>query len=789
MKSLQTKLFKKQNLFAIFSIFIGLTIITTIPVRAADKQQTSLHYYKNLFISWGLGVNILPTEEDKLATLEDIKNLYEKASSTLDYKQQEESVKNEQTSINQPTLEEKVYLLMLENQIKEAEKLQKQGKVPMYQKVIIITKNYPKELSLNLNFNPENILSELEPKIVEGKTIYEIPEVYLASPELRKQVANYFTALAKSEKIKGASPTTSASKIKNLARDLRGSSLLESALYAIAIFLIFAAFYRFFLRLVQNPRSLLQKDLYKQFISNLIGIILSYRPALVLTFLILASIYIPIIISLFLRSGSFDIFNYLQNYILSVPKILKTGGLNSQNILKLGFLLYNYILACLAFVLIIPNIYDIFIVSKVKIGSVKFKSYFVKWTPIVFIVTTIYLLAFFPFTSLISFVSLSGVIVMLMIYYIHSKKISYPHLFSVKEKFLLFGLLFLGIGLNFVWPIYKKGRPIKYVYEPLIGIKDDIVMLPYSKKWGQGVLFEPHYYNGKSLIFADGYLIFAPNVNKIVNKPIKDFAFGKNFVITTRDTKKTIAALLQKPELIKLLETDKVSPVFTFKDFKTQDLYDKNLDFELTFNCASNPDPTTIKIEIASLNKLASNNQEQEKEQKYRDDEYQSRLQPIENQAYDILNFPGCDQNTSFQSFKVPMDPFLIPQDNFIVRIRGIDIKNVLGVKIYSQDEEVKLTFINSKILNESAYNLVYQNLNLYSYNSGDEVINYSTEIKKNLTFDITYHRDNNQREDLLTSEGFNISEPINYLMKQKLLNNPFIIWSNKLNEIIRLDY
>lgn len=811
----------KSSRVVLIPLLMCLTLVVA-PVTA----QTSVEYYNGLFNSWGIRTYILPSQKiDQPATKEDLKNLFDLISGKAEPTTQPKEV-------TQTALEEDRYLLMLESQKAEAQKLQEMGSIPTYQKIILISKTYPQDFYLNQSSASAKLLADLEPKIINTKTYYTIPEVYLTTPELQTQTANYFKAVGKAEQaVTAKSKDTSTTTANQLLAKLKESSLLESAVYAGVILLIFVACYRLFTVLVHNPARLMRKDLYQQLLARTVWFISKHHAILLFGFILLALFYIPILYALSIKAKLLGTPAYVVNYITTTLNPLTMSNyLTSQNIFRLGFMFYNYVLAVLALILLLPGLCKVTAISNHKFSSVNFKASFIKWSIPGVVLCTIILLVFLPVDSLIGLLALAIILMAGLVWYIHARKLAYAQLFTVKEKRILFGLLTLGLALNIAWPVFQKSRPVKYAYEPLIGIKDDVVMLPYSKKWGQNVLFDEHYYTGGSLIFADGYLIYAPDTTKIVNKPLKEFESDGNLATTAKtaitfvvkDTKKAMEALLKKPALVDYFKTTEFSPVFRLANTDSDALYDKNLSLSLTFNCAKNPAPAIVKLETISLNRWAGGQGDQDQQTGQDENDKQNQttnqgvLDALETQSTEVLNFPGCEQKLVPETLQVPLDAFLLPEGRPLVRLRGMDTKNLIDAKLYADGQKVPLTFINARILDETTYTLIYQspatslstittesvtdlkatteNVKNSATSKPKEITAYSTEVKRETVFDLTQPTANNQPSDTYppyllgesAPQGFDISSPINILMKQGRLNNPFIIWSDKPNEIIK---
>lgn len=724
------------------------------------KAQTSLDYYRSLFKSWGISVDIVQDSElQKLtapATKKDLDTLFNELS-----RKPETEMEPSQDIEKIPS--ENAYLLILESQQNQ--------KLPPYKNIIVITNSLEfLDISLHESSSSSIVLQALKPAIVGDAKFYSIPQIFLVTPEYQKSVSAYFRAISKAEDAKRglASKEKTTSTAAQILAKIKTSSILESAGYALAI-LIFVSIFIFPLKvLVRNPNRFLEKSFYTEALTGILNFLNKNSNMIGFVFIVLALFYIPILYTLNIKARILGDSSYAVKYLittlnpLNIPNYLTSQNLFRRNLFRIGLLFYNYALALFGLFLLIPRLTLLLTGSIDKFREIKFKPNFIKWAIPTIVLTNSLLLAFVDWEVLIGFLTLSVVVLLASLLYIRSRWIDYAQIFSAKEKLLLAITMTVILVLNIVYPLYVTNRPIKYVYEPLIGIKDNVVAFPYSKKWGNNVLFEPHYYNGNSKVFVDSYLIYAPPAQKIVNKPLKNFSPESSFTITGGSSEAFFEAVLKTPKLLPFITTDTFSPLLALDNKIVNTPSASVLKAQMIFNCYLAPSPVVVKLEIMSLNKYALE----------QTDSKDSKLDPINAESVEILNFPGCSQGIAQETFEIPLDSYLIPQEFILLRLRGINLRYLAGFKLFLGSQELPVQYINKDVLGNIKYPLLYS-----SGDSSKEIIAYSSQVKKDFVVDLQN-----------TEEGFDLSNPINELMKRGLLNNPFIIWTNVENELIRIN-
>lgn len=748
------------KLLKIKILSVALILLVTQPVKA----QTSTEYYKSLFQLWGTPVDILIQDElqksDAPATKRDLQKVLDQISGNTINNQDASKVEKKVIE----TLSEERYLLLLSSQ--------KNLEVPPYRKIIIICNtvdltdsSFPIPCTSNTigntNFaeiNPlessssDRILKTIKPTVIGNITYYAIPQVLLITPEYQKGLGNYFKALSKAGASKYIPDTEDEEAESGLNERFRDSSLYESTLYILAILLFVIMSRGVLVTMVTRPKRLIERSFYFNILDHALTFLNKNSGTLLFNFTVLALFYIPIIYALHTKSRVIGDPSYTARYLLTTLNPSNVPSfLIERNIFRIGLMLYNFILIMFGFFLITPNIIAFFTESADKLMEVKIKTNFIKWLIPSIISINMFLLALTELRSLSGFISLSAAILLASLLYIRSRHINYASMFNKKELGIVTTGMILLLALNILYPLYKNSQPTKYTYEPLIGVKDTVVAFPYSKKWGKNVLFETHLYRGNSKVFADGFLVYAPNTQKIINKPLKDFAGEKSITLTSSNPNDTIEALLKKPELLSFVENNTFSPLFALNNTSNNVFNYNNIRAEITFNCNLTSTPSVVKLEILSLN------------------EFESKSDPLNAGSTEILNFPGCSIRNGSETFEVPFNNYTIPQELVVLRLRGIEARVLLGIKLWAGTAELPIRFLNKEILNEDAYSLLYS-----SKDFSPEITSYSTKVEKEFTIEVK-----------TTEDGFDISRPINDLVKQGRLQNPFIIWTTTQSELI----
>jgi len=725
---------KSITKFTLFFALLGIAFLSS-----GTMASNSVDYYKELFRSWNLTIDTIETQED---------------TAGINY------VVEPPENVN--TIGADSYLLLLSSQ--------KLSPGFSYRNIILIcdtddllnsalpapcTYTTLRDINFSLLKPDESITSNIlgeviRPVVVGGVTYYVVPEILLVTPEYRLKLGNYFKALADADKVtleRGGA--LSKTPVFDTVDKLRNSSILEGSIYAFALLTVVLLAGRLLVLLGSRSRSNFTKELFVVVYRRPLNFIRKNFDVIIFIFFIISTLYIPIIYALGVRGALMGDSGYAASYILNTlnptnfPQVVM-----SKNIFKLGFLGYNYILGIFAVLVTLPSFISIIGNSVNKFRAFSLKNDFIKWAVVAVMWVTTALLAFVEVENMISFLIGSLSFLMLSLVYMRNRKIVLVTLFNKKEGSIIIASMVLTLTLNITYPIYLNGTPIKYSHEPLIGLNKEIVLFPYSKKWGKNVLFRPHFYNGISKVFADGYLTYNQGAQKIINRPLSAFEDSGNFAIISGKIEPTIEILLRNPGILPLIQSNSFSTIFSFADFAGQ----QAPRIALAIICTANPEPATINLEIYSLG---------------RDEAEQNA---IITESIEILKFPGCSSSDGTKIFEVPLGMPPLHENFVIARVVGTEPSIFLEVKLVTGDTEIPLTFLNKDILNENKYSILYQTPGTAKF-----ITSYSADVEKEFPIDVK-----------TTEEGFDLSAPINELMKMGVLNNPFIIWTDQGIEVIQ---
>lgn len=715
---------KKKVSSKLLLILLSVFLASQVEARAI----TYLDHYRNLFFSWNIHVETLQMREDSEEILE---------------------------------IGTKDNLLMLGSQIKEMSQLALAG-IKDYKNVFLICDvsepvNLPHGLvctnggfSLN-SMNPVEatasytVSQTLRPTEIEGTVYYIIPQALILTPEYESNTENYFKALARSQRSFGESylPSGAASFAV-----FKNSSTLEGSIYALIILVFISVFMKPFVAATKNPKQLLTINVYTDLLERPVVFLSKYSSAIAFVLTILTFLYIPILYTLIVRGEMLGNAKYPLDYILSTLDPQRIPDyIIQQNLPRIGLLFYSYTLFLFAIFLVLPSIVRSIVSSYAVVARVKLRTNIVKWSVPAIVYLSGLLLAFKDLDSLLGLLSFCIVILGALLIYIKAHAINYSSLFSISQRRILFVAAVFVALMNLIYPVYLSKKPTEYRYEPLIGTKNDVILFPYSKQWGDSILFEPFNYTGSSQVFADAYLIYSPEAEKITNKNLKYYKEEENSSIASRETETTLKLLMSHPALINKTTISGFSPLFLL-DLSAIDLNDlPTIRAELTFSCDFRTLPGTVKLRSV----------------------YPVPIVPYSG-ITEIFNFPGCKSYSGTETFQVALDPLIFTSNKMFVYVDGIDNVGLVGLKMLAPEKELPITYINKSILDESSYALIPSEGKRMT-----DVVNYSEGIKDDFSFAI-------KRGE----KGFDISGPINELVKQGLLKNPFVIWTSEPYEIIK---
>jgi hypothetical protein len=739
---------------------LSFGILTSTSVAA----QTSLDYYKKVFKLWGIQVDTLAPE------------LTQPATATGGNAQQP----TDRTDTNRGQAMDGRYLLVLASQSKNI--LQAENATLGYQNVIVICDAGEQVASVfgvsctfdKLNYAEQNPnLSSVADTIkqtawstnVNGVNYHVLPQVLLITPQYQESLGFYYKALARSQETAGAKPTkvTGNSIAQNLLSTFKDSALFKGTVY-ILVLLVFGAVLRQPLAvLFHQPRLLLHRELYLQLAQRAAVLVTYNYTKLTVIFLVLALCYIPVFYTLTSLAGLPSDSGYPLSYIAATLNPFDTQAFGAaQTLFRVGLQFYLYTLALFGFLVILPHLARVVTSASQRIVHVQLNPSFVKWLIPSTVLVNGLALTFGDLQTSAGLVLLSAVVLVTVLVYIQSRHIDYAGLFTATQRRLtMFGLL-AGLTLTTAYPMLQQTRPTDYAFEPLIGIKDEVIVFPYSKKWGSQVLFEPYYYTGPSRVYADSYLIYAPNTNRVVNKPLTRFSDAGNITLISENPDAVFETILKTPKLEKYLSTTDFSPLATVDFAPTATVSSPTAQAQLSVNCNLSPPPAAIKLTTVVLDRFAHTYGTTT--------EANALIDPVITESERIMNFPGCRAETGVETFEIPLDPHTLPQDYAVLLVSGLDPQYLAGFKLVVGRTELPLKYLTKEVLTTAKYTVLYT-----SPSTSDTLTNYSTQVRTDFQVELT--------DD---SRGYDLSAPINALLKMGVLSNPFSIWTDTPNELLQ---
>jgi len=281
--------------------------------------------------------------------------------------------------------------------------------------------------------------------------------------------------------------------------------------------------------------------------------------------------------------------------------------------------------------------------------------------------------------------------------------------------------------------------------EDLIGVKDNIVLLPYDKYHPKYVIFKDHMISGQHPIFVDDFLVYHPDFKFIQNKNIKDFSSDENFYILkfgSAEIKKEIAT---NTTLLQALTGGTKGRTFYIENLETT-LIKNNYSIELEVECRVINKPVNVDVRY-TVKKGTSATQKKET----------------------LIYFPGCLTLENSATYGVPIS-FLddLKADLVLMELMNID-RGIRSVKLFLNNQEQPLQFINED-------NIRMDEVYFLERKKGDKIVVYSHSLMK----EISLNR---------VGETQNISEVLNRFGPEGNLRNPFRIWSVDNGVIVKNDF
>ncbi|MFA5792136.1 MAG: hypothetical protein WC884_03830 [Candidatus Paceibacterota bacterium] len=653
------------------------------------------------------------------------------------------------------------YLVLLTSTISEKKTLEEY--IGKGVKIILVC-DVPYSIVNPLNFGCDNlaVFSDNLQKVggflrkydSQGVDLYVIPENLLISPSARSNIEKYFQAFRRSDAVPHVSEdmelVTEMTKETSSLEVLIRTTTFEIFVTAFLVFLLISVPIKLFYR-----SSSAKKEKYiMPFSTNKLFKERNYLTpnfwVLVYGFIFLTVLYAPIILILGVRHGrGFDL-GYFLAYSLDTFKIKNlVDSINQENYFRPIIFLYNlvYLIAVTAF--LTPYVINTLSVASNKIRSVKLRGEVQKYATPLLLVLIIIVSSFLKISESYRFLILV-ILVLVFMLFANSRHKVFDQKYSLSEKVLFIFCSLVVVFSGLIFTIRENRLKQVSKNEDLIGIDDDVVTLPYSKQMGKNVIFNNFLISFPEPVFVNKYLVYYPKHFIVENKNANEFKNSGFYYIQNGNIIDMISAIYSNGELSKAMILKTPSNFFKVGAINYK-FGQKTAKIQISFLCSR---------EDLGVNEVKSNFF------------YLASNGKIEISEKTLFYFPGCSKvgepETVTSYFNLPYTK----SDNFfmkLINVSGSDIK------------DIKIILIN-KILEPSYYS-IGEGFEVIA--SGGQEVSSKTKITNYIfgdSYDLSF--------DLgLDSEGkFNISKPINELVKQGVLKDNFLIWSTKKYVPIRLD-
>lgn len=769
------KRFLSKNTIKILIIlmFVGFSFSFIRPLAKPLK----LEYYKELF-GKEFGFKIFESDKE---TVE--KKNYLSSDSTKGY-----SVYLTSSLNSEPTTKLSENLLDTEKDISE-NSIQEKIDLFNISKAIIIC---DKEFSFDYPFDfycDENTYSSEDAldlgvflRSFEGSDIdyYVIPENNLLSPDGRSDLINYIKAMKRSDDAPEVSEDAEAAEegpsIIFDIKSFKDTMVFEFFILALSMFFI-ASLSWGLLRFLALGKRKINLNLVRDFFDSFKNLYL-YQKIILPIVILMGLLYIPLVFLIGIKDGQGINLGYFVSYTKGTLNIFNLNDFAyTGNIFRIAVFGYVVIVIGLGFIFLLPLFVKVISRFWNKISFSKVSGSFYKYSISVLILLSILISSFIEISSSVKFlifilVLLSGIYIKL------SFDNEFPLNYTKKERFVLIlaSLLILFSGMFFRFG--RKDGVLDYKYEDLIGISDEVVLLPYSKQVGSNTLINEYKFSGSEPVFVDQYLVYSPIHSRIENKSASDFKNEGSFYIQNGDLEEIVKTINKNTDLLNVMLSESPSNLFRIKNPRL--LTDEKVNIEITFSCEKKDiDLDKIKADIYYVDSDGE----------------------VKEDDKTLVYFPGCldiaKPETLSVNFEYPYSDSeyiyvrlvdVLPSDIYSIRILGQGL--IIEPEYISKSKEYSI--IDSGGLTTSAIvpitNYIFGDPYELSFDLNvGEKSNDGLNVDGNL--DLLENEDQfyTSSGDSAGSEGFDISQPINELIREGALKERFLIWSTRKYLPVRL--
>jgi len=586
--------------------------------------------------------------------------------------------------------------------------------------------------------------------------LYVIPESLLMSPDKRSEAGKYLKAIIRADGIplmpEDAEVEEEGPSLLGTFLNLKNSMMFQAFKISFSMFSLAILSYELLKFLSRDDKKITISDL-KDFL-NINKRIPMYQRVVFYIVIWLIFFYFVLVTLISISKGHGVDLGFILSYSIDRLNIRNiSGSISSGNYFKIGVFFYETVVLSLLFILFIPYLKKIFGIVFTKITYSKIKIEVGKYSlPIL----VFFLLAgslFFEIKESSKFLILVSLLLFFIFFKCEKCRLK-EYSYSKKERawFIFIALIIISSGLLIRFKESKAG-PI-YKSEDLIGVRDDIVLLPYSKQLGERVFIKEYNTSSSEPIFVDNYLVYSPNHSRIENKNAKEFKNEGTFYIQSGNVEDMVSAIYSNDTLAEELISQSPSNFFKISNLvQDQNLREEDtepVDIEITFSC---------KRQNLGFHDLIV-------------DFYYVEGEEIKHKDETLMYFPGCEETSKPKNVKVEFNPPYSESGEVFLRLRDLLASDIQDIKIFKGSDIKKPTYF----LKTRGYGII--DSGGLTTSSIVPVTNYIFDSSYDLSFDME-----------LNEEGkFDLSKPINELIKEGVLEDSFLIWSNKKYLPVRLD-
>lgn len=530
---------------------------------------------------------------------------------------------------------------------------------------------------------------------------------------------------------------------KKMLGTLTTEPLFELFTYVVQLLILGLIFKGILSKLSKDWNELLDLTEWERGLNNFLDGYEKVRPFVIYVVTVGFIVLLPLFYVLSLRdTGEFS-FTYMAGYLADTfsPSNLGVYVYNNQ-FFRILLFIYMAFLSVVGFTIFIPDLINFVLVSGKKIFNYKLTVSGKRLSYVVFAAVILF--------SFIGFVEHYQLFVLILLLFAYLLSLEFKEILgfidkvTVRRKLLMLIAVFVVFCLSFVY------RKIQYDFKypekkELFGVFESEVLLPFEKSLRPLQIFKPFLVDRTAPpIFVDEYMVYHPAFTKITNKNIEFFRMAGSYILVENNSDDVNEALVKNSELVTALTQPEFSSRFIVTDFE----FDANTVYSgvISVDCSRSRDPFIATVEVYAEN-------------------YHDR------QAFSY--FPGCGGST-FQSggsvtsssieellkYNVILDYSYVPDGTVVFDIS--DAESLVDFELFAGD--TKLEKVN--LIDGQGRKIIAKTINdtqeLYVY-SGD-VLDEGFEVE--------------------LSDEFDISEPINELKLDNLLDNPFTVWST-MDQII----